>query len=99
VSFVAVDGTITVESVGGFVRGNANGDAAVDISDAVYHLNYLFLGGPTPPCLDASDVDDNGALEITDAISLLGFLFQGGPDPNPPFPTPGPDPTADALDC
>jgi hypothetical protein len=99
VAFTALEGTITVENVGGFVRGNSNGDAMVDISDAVYHLNYLFLGGPEPPCFDASDLDDNGALQITDAIYLLAFLFQGGPDPPAPYPTLGPDPTTDALDC
>ena len=96
-------GTITIEEGGrSFVRGNSNGQSDIDISDAVFHLNYLFLGGNTPPCLDASDVDDNGVLEITDAIRLLNFLFLGGQAPAPPYPNPGKDPTEeppDTLDC
>lgn len=30
--------------------GNVNGDERVDLSDAVYLLNHLFLGGPAPVC-------------------------------------------------
>ena len=82
-----------------FVRGEANQDAAVDISDALFLLAYLFLGGERPTCLDALDVDDSGALEITDAVRLLGLLFLGGTDPPPPYPERGKDPTADPLTC
>jgi hypothetical protein len=35
----------------GFLRGNANGSSleqGVDVSDAIYVLNYLFLGGAAP---------------------------------------------------
>lgn len=32
----------------GTVNGNVNGDEAIDIADAVYLLNYLFVGGPMP---------------------------------------------------
>ena len=28
---------------------DANGDGAVNISDATFSLNFLFSGGPTPP--------------------------------------------------
>lgn len=102
VSFTSQQGTITIEPPGGdaqFIRGDSNRSGAVDISDAIFHLNYLFLGGEEPPCFDASDADDNGALEITDAISLLAFLFQGGDAPPPPYPAAGTDPTEDPLDC
>jgi hypothetical protein len=33
---------------------DTNGDAKVDLSDAVYLLNALFLGGPEPACPDLS---------------------------------------------
>lgn len=85
---------------GEFVRGDANGDGGFDLSDAVFLLSYLFLGGPHPPCEDAADADDAGTLEITDAIYILGHLFLGAPAPRPPFPKPGTDPTPDGLeDC
>ncbi len=82
-----------------FVRGDANGDERVDLSDAVATLNYLFQGGEKPACLDAADSDDSGDLQITDAIFHLGVLFLG----RGPFPAPhlecGRDPTRDALGC
>ena len=64
-----------------FLRGNANADDNTDLSDAVFILSYLFIGGAAPSCEDAADSDDNGALEITDAVYLLNFLFLGGPAP------------------
>ncbi|MBI4602953.1 MAG: PKD domain-containing protein, partial [Planctomycetes bacterium] len=86
-------------AVGRFVRGEANGDGGTDISDAIYILSYLFVGGVFPDCLDALDADDTGSIDLTDAVRLLGYLFQGGPAPRPPFPAPGADPTDDLLDC
>ena len=52
-----------------FVRGDANGDGSIDITDAIFTLGFLFLGGGAPPCEDAADADDRGTLEITDPPS------------------------------
>jgi IPT/TIG domain-containing protein len=82
-----------------FIRGDANSDGVVDISDAVTILAYLFTGGDKPTCIDAVDADDSGLLDITDAIYLLGFLFMGGPAPPAPYPLPGKDTTKDVYDC
>ena len=74
-----------------FVRGDVDGVGNIDITDAVFLLNFLFQGGPTPPCMDAADVDDDGGQRpsITDAIFLLNWLFQGGRPPPPPTPSTG----------
>ena len=81
-----------------FYRGDANGDCGANLTDSIFILNHLFQGGPTPPCMDAADVDDNTAIEITDAIYLLQFLFMGGPEPPPPGPSRlGVDSTPDEL--
>lgn len=87
--------------VGGdvFVRGDCNGDGSVDIADAVSNLIELFAGGPTVPCQDACDSDDDEARGLTDAIFLLRFLFTAGQDLPPPFPTAGTDPVGEALGC
>jgi len=78
-----------------FVRGDANGDGDVDLSDAVYNLAYQFSGGPSM-CLDAHDANDDGAIDISDPVYLLAWKFRGGPDIPPPFfPNPGSDPTPD----
>lgn len=80
-----------------FVRGNANGDAQVDLSDAVFILQYLFGGGRTPTCVDAADTNDNGVVDLSDPIFMLNFLFQGQASIKPPYPDPGIDSTPDSL--
>jgi hypothetical protein len=83
-----------------FRRGDADANGAVNITDAIFTLSHLFLGGPAPGCLDAADADDDGALKITDAIYLLAGLFLGGPQPPAPGASAcGPDPGNDALPC
>ena len=81
-----------------FVRGDANADGKVDISDPVYTLGYLFLGLPPPGCAEALNADDSDKLDISDAIYVLGFLFLGGQPPKAPFPRCGVDPTP-GLGC
>lgn len=83
----------------GFLRGDANADRKVDLSDAVSTLGYLFSGGDAPACLDAADADDSEAIEITDPIFLLGALFLGTKVVPAPFPGCGPDGAADDLGC
>ncbi|MBI4584679.1 MAG: hypothetical protein HY717_11750 [Planctomycetes bacterium] len=81
-----------------FVRGDANGDAGVDLADAVRVLLALFAGAATS-CQDAHDADDNGLLEIADALAILQYLFLKGPPLLPPFPARGVDTTTDDLTC
>jgi parallel beta-helix repeat protein len=82
-----------------FLRGDANDDGRRDISDAGFNLNYLFLGGPAPDCLESLDVDDNGSLEISDPIFLLNYLFLGSRPLPEPHTACGVDPTPDGLGC
>ncbi|MCZ6792912.1 MAG: hypothetical protein O7J95_04785, partial [Planctomycetota bacterium] len=82
-----------------FVRGNANGDGAVDLSDAVAILGHLFLGGPTPGCLESADANDSGGVDLSDAVYLLSHLFLGGPAPPSPFPECHSDATGAPLGC
>lgn len=82
-----------------FVRGDANGDGVVNLTDAVVTLEHLFRGGAEPPCLDAADADDSGRLNLTDAVATLRTLFAGaGPLP-PPYPSAGLDPSDDDFFC
>jgi hypothetical protein len=94
-----LSGLVIVPVDAAFLRGDANEDGKVDLSDAVYTLGHLFLGSAAPGCLDAADADDSGTLEITDAIYGLGYLFLGSPAPPEPFPGCNPDPTGDDLGC
>ena len=81
-----------------FRRGDVDGNAAGEITDAISLLSFLYLGGAALDCPDAADVDDNGALEITDAINILSFLLLGGAASATPGPfSCGQDPTGDSL--
>lgn len=82
-----------------FVRGDANANGAIEITDGIAILSSLFTDRFRPSCQDAADFDDNGALNITDGIWLLHYLFGGGIEPRPPFPVCGVDPTEDELGC
>lgn len=75
-----------------FLRGDANGDERVDISDGVHLLAHLFRGGAPPTAEEAADFNGDGGLDLSDPIFLFEFLFRGGPRPPPPFPEPGPAP-------
>ena len=82
-----------------FLRGDVDSDQGIELTDAVFTLNYLFIGGRIPACLDAADVNDNASVELTDAIFILNYLFIGGRLPAAPFPECGQDTTADDIDC
>ncbi len=69
-----------------FLRGDANSDGAVNIADAQFTLNFLFLGGPALPCEAAGDSNSDAGVNIADAQFSLNFLFLGGPAPTAPFP-------------
>lgn len=88
-----------------FVRGDANRDWLINMSDVVTILSGLFGGTGRRgaeerggnrfqgvfPCPDAADVDDDGRIQVNDAVYLALHLFQGGPPPLAPFPQPGRD--------
>ncbi|HAK97295.1 MAG TPA: hypothetical protein DCM87_20475 [Planctomycetes bacterium] len=81
-----------------FVRGDANIDGVINISDAVTILGHLFSGRIVPNCHDRLDINDDGKINVADPIALLAYLFTLGTPPAPPFPNPGIDPTPDELE-
>ncbi len=82
-----------------FKRGEANGDLAINLSDSIFILEYLFVGGIQPSCLDALDVNDSGDIDLADPIGLLVYLFLGESIPAEPFRKCGNDQTEDELSC
>ena len=54
-----------------FVRGDANSDGSMSISDAAFILNYLFVGAAEPECLESADVNDDWSVDIADAVTNL----------------------------
>ncbi|MBI4600620.1 MAG: hypothetical protein HY721_01535 [Planctomycetes bacterium] len=83
-----------------FSRGDANQDGTRDLSDAIFLLGHLFLGGAEPRCLDAADSNDDASLDVADSIHLLLSLFGAGAELVPPLACDGLDPTPDdRLTC
>lgn len=77
------DGTLYVPIIGDigiFVRGDANVDDQVDISDPLHILGYLFTDGEAPSCPAASDANEDRRIDISDPIVILDFLFVGESD-------------------
>ena len=79
-----------------FVRGDANADERINITDGVFILDFLF-GGATVPCREAANANGEDDLNITDGIYLLQFLFGGGSPP--PAPHPGCGSVEGDVDC
>jgi len=96
---VLIEGDLTIS--GFFIRGDANGDKRVSISDVVSILYNLFVNNPPAwVCRDAADVDDNDSNQVGDAIYLTNYIFRQGPSPPAPT-TCGLDPgtVIDMSDC
>ena len=64
-----------------FICGDPNQDAAVDVSDVVYLIGYIFGGGPEPSPRASGDANCDAAVDISDAVYLIGYIFGGGPAP------------------
>jgi len=95
-----IDGTVETAPPGlVFFRGDCSPNLALNITDAVSVLNYLFIGGAEPPCLAACDSDASGLLNITDGVYTLAFLFLGGPPPPAPGAQCGVDPNPSDIGC
>lgn len=99
---VISDGRVFLNRVpfNNFRRGDANDDASIDVADAVFLLDALFVIGASPACRDAADANDDGQVDLSDAIFVLSLLFvPASPTPALPYPDCGSDPTPDLLGC
>ncbi len=94
-----VDPKSPAEEGGDFVRGDANSDSRVNISDPIYLLIYLFRGGQALACEASGDSNGDASVNISDANYLLNYLFAAGPEPGAPFPDCGPRPESETLEC
>ena len=83
-----------------FVRGDANDDGVVNLSDPIRILSMLFQGGGNLYCEDSADANDDGEINLTDPILILQTLFDGNVGGiSAPYPYRGFDPTSDDMHC
>jgi hypothetical protein len=61
--------------------GDVDQSGGVDVSDLTYIVDYLFGGGPPPPCLKEADVDGSSGVDVADLTYIVDYLFGGGPPP------------------
>jgi hypothetical protein len=61
-----------------YVCGDAGADCAVDISDVVYLIEYIFSGGPAPKPLQAGNTNCDQGFDISDVVYLISYIFSGG---------------------
>ncbi len=65
--------------------GDVNADAAVNILDIVYIINYKYKGGPAPDPIESGDVNSylqpDGLINILDVVYLINYKYKSGPEP------------------
>ena len=61
--------------------GDANADEMVNVSDAVYIINYVFSGGNPPDPIEVGDVNCDDKCNVSDAVFLINYVFSSGHTP------------------
>jgi hypothetical protein len=65
----------------GYNCGDANADLKINVSDAVYIINYVFVGGNPPQPLMSGDANCDDKINVSDAVYIINFVFVGGHPP------------------
>jgi hypothetical protein len=61
---------------------DANTDCLINVSDAIWVINFIFVGGDPPrPCI-SGDCNCDGLVNVSDAVRIINYVFIVG--------TPGP---------
>jgi hypothetical protein len=64
------------------LTGDADGSAAVKLSDVIYLVNYVLKAGAAPvPCAAAGDVNCDGQVKLSDVTYLVNYVLKAGPAP------------------
>jgi hypothetical protein len=58
-----------------YICGDANRDCFVDISDAVWIINYVFSGGPAPIPYESGDANCDDIVDVSDAAWIMNYVF------------------------
>jgi hypothetical protein len=75
------DFAVTGIKMQSYVTGDANGDAIVNVADAVFLISYVFKGGPAPDPLLSGDANCDESTNIADGVYIINYVFKGGPPP------------------
>lgn len=61
--------------------GDANNDSSINVSDAVYLINYVFVGGSPPNPYEAGNPNCDESVNVSDAVWIINYVFVGGNSP------------------
>jgi subtilisin family serine protease len=69
-----------------WIVGDANRDDNINVSDAVFIINYVFVSGsPTPDPMEVADANCDQSVNVSDAVYIINFVFiTGSPAPCSP---------------
>ena len=58
-----------------YIKGDANGDGKVTITDAVTIVDYILGNEPEDFVFEAADVNEDGEVNITDAVGVVDIIL------------------------
>ena len=67
-----------------YICGDVNSDLSVNVSDAVFIINYVFIGGAAPDPIFVGDTNCDGAVNVSDGVYIINYVFIGGYAPCDP---------------
>ncbi|HEQ98875.1 MAG TPA: hypothetical protein ENO22_05995 [candidate division Zixibacteria bacterium] len=65
------------------IRGDANGDQVLNVSDAVHIINFVFLNGAPPVTQCGGDANNDAQMNVSDAVYIINYVFVNGSAPDP----------------
>jgi hypothetical protein len=81
-SGAVTSGFLSVSLTPDYQPGDADGSGAVDISDVVFLIGYIFSGGFPPVPLVRGDANCGQGVDISDVVFLISYIFNGGSAPH-----------------
>ena len=64
-----------------YLCGDPNNDDTINVSDAIWLINYIFMSGDPPNPEESGDCNCDGKINITDIVWIVNHVFSGGWEP------------------
>jgi Peptidase C10 family/Thrombospondin type 3 repeat/Dockerin type I domain/Putative Ig domain len=62
-----------------YLCGDPNGDDIINVSDAVFIINYVFItGSPAPDPMESADVNCDATVNVSDGVYIINYVFVTG---------------------
>ena len=74
--FILPEESCSIQLLSQQVKGDADGDGSVEISDVTHIIDYLLTGCQSSFHTENADVNADGVVDISDVSDLIDFLLQ-----------------------